>query len=419
MLLIHKSLSMFATALFLLTVGSALASADYRRNTEDYAPAGAPYKLSFADYQETWENFKISYGKQYENETEERERFNVFMETVSFIEYHNWRYHNNQTSFYLDINHLADLTPEEYSKMNGFIFNGTALNGNCQDHHPETTQVPVEIDWRERGYVTPVKDQGNCGSCWSFSTTPEEYSKMNGFIFNETALNGTCQDHHPETTQVPVEIDWRERGYVTPVKDQGNCGSCWSFSTTGSTEGQWFAATGRLVSLSEQQLVDCSGSFGNRGCDGGNIDYAFEYVIAAGGLESEQDYAYEAKTDRCCFMRSDTVANISSCANVVPQYSEEALKGAVGNIGPISVAIDAHSLEFKNYKGGVFDNPSCSSVNLDHAVLVVGYGSHSGQDYWIVKNSWSTGWGDGGYILMSRNKNNQCGIATAASFPVV
>jgi len=211
-------------------------------------------------------------------------------------------------------------------------------------------------------------------------------------------------------------VNWVNKGAVTAVKNQGQCGSCWSFSTTGSVEGAHFLATGKLVSLSEQNLVDCSTTEGNEGCNGGLMDYAFEYIEKNKGIDTEASYPYRATgPNRCAFKPADVGATITSYHDI-PSGSESALQTGVDK-QPVSVAIDAGHNSFQLYKSGVYYEPACSSTQLDHGVLAVGYGTGS-SDYWLVKNSWGADWGMSGYIQMSRNKNNNCGIATSASYPI-
>jgi cathepsin L len=251
-------------------------------------------------------------------------------------------------------------------------------------------------------------------------TITEFVKVMNGY---NVTMRGQRKNNRPEYTfnpklQVPDTVDWRDQGYVTAVKDQGQCGSCWAFSSTGALEGQHFKATSKLVSLSEQNLVDCSQKQGNMGCNGGLMDQAFDYIKENNGIDTEVSYPYEA-VDNTCRFKSENVGATDTGFTDIKSKDEDALKQAVADIGPISVAIDASHASFQLYKSGIYNEIFCSQTRLDHGVLAVGYGTDSNKDYWLVKNSWGEGWGNKGYIQMSRNKRNQCGIATAASYPLV
>jgi len=217
---------------------------------------------------------------------------------------------------------------------------------------------------------------------------------------------------------LPTNFDWNDKGAVTPIKNQGQCGSCWSFSTTGSTEGCHFIKDNSLVGLSEQNLMDCSDSYGNAGCDGGLMTDAMNYIIANNGVDTEASYPYTAEDGTCHFSAANVGATLASYYNVI-QGNETDLQVHVA-VGPTSIAIDASQASFQFYSSGVYYEPACSSTSLDHGVLATGWGVDSSSqypNYWVVKNSWGTSWGQNGWIWMARNMNNNCGIATMATLP--
>jgi len=240
--------------------------------------------------------------------------------------------------------------------------------------------------------------------------TPAELKKLNGY---KAELKTEYNPRLLATTDLAAEINWVTKGGVTPVKNQGQCGSCWSFSTTGAVEGAEFVATGKLQSYSEQQLVDCAGgSWGNYGCNGGLMDYAFKY-IESNPLELESAYPYKAYEQTCSYVKSKGVGKVRSFVDVA-QGSPAQLKAALAK-GPVSVAIEADQSAFQFYTSGVLTK-GCGQ-QLDHGVLAVGYGVENGQEYFLVKNSWGPRWGAAGYIKIGASSSNVCGILSAASYP--
>jgi len=313
--------------------------------------------LSGSAYLARWNQFKQKYGKSYATAEEETTRFNIFIENQRYIDQHNEQFNAGKSTYKLGMNKFSDLTNQEFRTRNG------------ARAPPKAEPAPI--------YQANAKDP------------------------------------------LPDSVDWRTQGYVTEVKDQGGCGSCWAFSSTGALEGQHKNKTGDLVSLSEQNLVDCAKL--DFGCGGGWMDRAFMYVKRNDGIDTEESYPYTAKDGKCKYDASDVGATDTGYIDI-KTGDEDDLTSAVANVGPIAVAIDASGPNFQSYESGVYYNPQCKSDkgDLDHGVLVVGYGAtDDGTKYYIVKNSWGADWGDQGYLLMSRDKDNNCGIATAASYPTV
>jgi cathepsin L len=327
--------------------------------------------LGNSEMTEMFSAFKSEFNKVYETETELLQRYEMFTKNVNIINNHN---ENGAASagYTMAINQFTDWTTQEFS-----------------------------------AYLT---------------------------------YNGTAKKHDRivllDETDLATSVDWTTKGAVTPVKNQAQCGSCWAFSTTGSAEGALAIAAGlganSLVSLSEQELVDCAGSFGNQGCNGGLMDDGFKF-LEADGDSTEADYAYTGKTGTCDSKKETAAsglkkAKITSYSDVTPKSCTQ-LMAAVAK-GPVSVAIEADQTGFQHYSTGVFSG-TCGT-SLDHGVLVVGYGTDGSSEYWKVKNSWGTTWGDAGYIRMTKSCSStgrrllggkttagECGILSQPSYPVV
>ncbi|XP_073327852.1 pro-cathepsin H [Pagrus major] len=268
-------------------------------------------------------------------------------------------------------------------------------------------------------------DKHNAGN-HSFTMGLNQFSDMTFAEFKKSFLwsepqncSATKGNYLRSNGPNPDSIDWRKKGnYVSPVKNQGSCGSCWTFSTTGCLESVTAINKGKLLLLSEQQLVDCAGDFKNHGCNGGLPSQAFEYIMYNKGLMTEEDYPYTAYDDTCVYKPEKAAAFVKSVVNITA-YNEKEMQDAVATRNPVSFAFEVTD-DFMLYTQGVYTSTHCHKTTdkVNHAVLAVGYGEENGSPYWIVKNSWGTGWGINGYFLIERGKN-MCGLAACSSFPEV
>ncbi|XP_062102987.1 senescence-specific cysteine protease SAG39-like [Humulus lupulus] len=313
------------------------------------------------------EEWMVTHGKVYKSAQEKEKRFNIFRENVNFIESFNSDNANEKRPFKISMNKFGDLANDEFRAI-------------------------------RNGYRPRIRS----------TTTTTTTSSSSSFMYENVSHSS-----------VPSSIDWRVKGAVTPIKDQQKCGSCWAFSAVAATEGITKISKGKLISLSEQQILDCDTTPEAQGCQGGLMESAFDFIAKNGGITSEYVYPYQAEQSTCVSTKSFySVAKIKGY-QTVPENSEAALLKAVAH-QPVSVAIDAGGQAFQFYSSGVFTG-DCGTT-LDHGVAAVGYGTdEDGTKYWLVKNSWGTSWGEQGYVRIQRDvdqKEGLCGIAMDASYPI-
>ncbi|KAL4204946.1 hypothetical protein AMTRI_Chr01g112240 [Amborella trichopoda] len=315
-----------------------------------WLPSVAPRQLEEDTMSVRFDQWMANHGVEYESIEEKEKRFNVFKENLRFIESVN----AEKRSYKLSLNTFADLSLDEFRKQY------LGLRGDATARK----KAPVE---------------------------PFMYANLSA----------------------PNTMDWREQGVVTPIKNQQTCGCCWAFSAVAAMESITKMKTGNLVSLSEQQVLDCTGG-GSKGCLGGFMDEAFRFIIHNGGLARETDYPYQSIQGTCDAQKSSSKAATITDYHDVPPADEDSWLLAVAN-QPVSVGIDGSAFGFKHYSEGVFTG-DCGT-QLNHAVTIIGYGTEDGVDYWLIKNSWGEAWGDNGYMKLKRG-DDLCGIADLASYPV-
>lgn len=247
----------------------------------------------------------------------------------------------------------------------------------------------------------------NIFSCY----TPSEYKTLLGTEFLKRNIKYT---KIPNTKSAPDSFDWRDKGVVNPIRNQGDCGSCWAFSTISTSESAYTITTGNLLHFSEQNLVDCSPGFG---CRSGWTYIAMDYILNSqnGTFNTEDQYPYTATDGQCSFDASKSVGKVTEYV-YAQKDDENDLKEKIASIGVASISIHSGNQAFMLYSGGILDDEDCTGdfARIDHAVAAVGYGSENGVDFWIVRNSWGESWGENGYVRMVRNKGNRCFIATQA-----
>ncbi|KAH8404005.1 hypothetical protein KR215_007923 [Drosophila sulfurigaster] len=313
-----------------------------------------------------FDDFLLKTGKVYPDEREREFRESIFVAKKSLVDLTNNKVGG---SYKLNINIFADMTRKEVSTLLG----------------------------------SKISTQGEDLTARHINFLPATTSTLND--------------------NLPASFDWREKGGVTAAGFQGSCGSCWSFSTTGALEGHLFRRTGVLVPLSQQNLMDCADDYGNMGCDGGFQEYGFEY-IRDHGITLANKYPYQQFEMQCRQNETagvyprESIVKIRDYARIDPG-DEQKMKQVIATLGPLACSMNAGPISFEQYEGGIYEDEECNRDEVNHSVVVVGYGSENGRDYWIIKNSYSQNWGESGFMRLPRNAGSFCGIASECSYPIL
>ena len=376
------------------------------RQITTFLLAAAYFSTTSASLLERFEDWVKEHNIIHKDGVHREQIFNTWTTNDKYIDDMNSR----NLTYTLGHNQFSGMSSDEFNNFMGFQFNLEKID-------------PSKIESKIHHVKTKLHEIKCLKDCVDNYDTSNKLDTV-------TCVTSCIQDAKDELslTNVPESIDWVNNGAVTPVKNQGQCGSCWSFSTTGALEGAYYIKNGVLDSFSEQQLVDCDtrkNGGKDMGCNGGLMDNAFSWIEKNGGLCTEEDYAYTSGTTKTAGT-CDTSCTVVSGSEIisytdVKANSDNDMMSALAQ-QPVSIAIQADQKDFQLYKSGVFTG-SCGT-KLDHGVLVVGYGSLDGDDYYRVKNSWGTTWGDNGYIYLGRgdkfnNGSGQCGMLMQASYPTV
>uniref|UniRef100_A0A336KK13 cathepsin L n=1 Tax=Culicoides sonorensis TaxID=179676 RepID=A0A336KK13_CULSO len=304
----------------------------------------------------TWDEFKTAYNRSFSMGYRESRRQKAYEHNLAEINKHNKAFEEGQSTFKMRTTSMCDLETQEY-----------------RGRYIKLEESPIDL--------------------------------THGSDIVASAY-GTNDD-------LPLAVDWREEGFVTPPENQKSCGACYAFSIAASVEGQVFARINKIIKLSTQQMVDCSVSHGNHGCSGGSLRNTLRYLEERGGLMREKDYPYVAAQNKCKFIEQLSIVNVTTWA-ILPPRQEELLQLAVATIGPIPISINAAPRSFQLYSSGIYDDPECKSNAVNHAMLLIGYTPK----YWIIKNWWGKNWGENGYMKIVRGKN-MCGLANFPAYAVV